>query len=242
MKISKGCQYSGKLWLCLNGVVFCILQFYISHIIFHLPKYPILQQKGSWAFQNVLERNLGERWEKWLLSSSDYLVTGWKDTNGSHRRIKDPFPKQGSFQCFLPRAGTRVDVGASAAAVEHKPCRVALAEKGRESWGCSGFWCEPAPAPIPKEVGWPLHHSERRNILSLKPQARNSNHTKPGPYVLTESSHFRDQVGLFQKWVQRFAVDFSLTQVPLVNCLKISSTWLQFISLTNPWGHDSTKQ
>lgn len=145
MKISKGCQYSGKLWLCLNGVVFCILQFYISHIIFHLPKYPILQQKGSWAFQNVLERSLGERWEKWLLSSSDYLVTGWKDTNGSHRRIKDPFPKQGSFQCFLPRAGTRVDVGASAAAVEHKPCRVALAEKGEGKlrmlrilvWACS---------------------------------------------------------------------------------------------------------
>lgn len=38
-------------------------------------------------------------------------------------------------------------------------------EGRRESLGCSGSWCEPAPAPTPKEVGWPLHHSENEYPL-----------------------------------------------------------------------------
>lgn len=113
-------------------------------------------------------------------------------------------------------------------------CRVALSEKG-------GRKVEDAQDPGVSLLQ-PPSHPQTINILSLKPQATNSSHTKPAPYVLTESSHFSHQMGLFQKRIQRFAVAFSLTEVPLVNCLKISSTWLQFISLTNPWGHDSTKQ
>lgn len=118
----------GKFWLDLNGVVFCILQFYISHIIFqnipHCSRKTLGPFKVSW--KRIWGRDGRSGFYPALTTQSLAGRTPMADSGG----LKKPFPKQGSFQCFLPRAWSRVNVGASAAAGEQKHCRVALSEKG----------------------------------------------------------------------------------------------------------------
>lgn len=180
----------------------------------------------------------GKRWEKWLFSSSDSSVTGWKDTNGRHRRIKETFSKTRIILVFP--AWSRVSVGASAGA---GTLQSGLGrEGGREIEDAQ----DPGVSllqPLPKGE-WDGLSIILREWISSPCSLRAEIQATPNlPHMFLQ----KVQVSAI-KWVcskkkiQRFAVDFSLTEAPLVNCLKTSSPWLQFISLTNPWGHDSTKQ